>query len=103
MQMKLLVVLLLVACVAVQESEAAWGGGWRPGPIGIMPRPGPIGMPRPMFGRDVARELDTNEDGYLDETELEKHISVRDVLDFIEALDQNGDNLLSTDELNKKQ
>ncbi|XP_041352107.1 uncharacterized protein LOC121370741 [Gigantopelta aegis] len=104
MQMKLLVVLLLVACLTVQESE-----GWpRWGRIRIRipprwPVPGPLGIRgRSVAGRDVARDLDSDGDGYLDETELENHLSERDILDFIAALDENGDNLLSIDEFNKQ-
>ncbi|XP_041352100.1 uncharacterized protein LOC121370735 [Gigantopelta aegis] len=92
------VVLLLVACLTVQESEG-WGRwirirGTFPGPFGI--------RGRSATGRDVARDLDTDQDGYLDETELENHLSERDILDFIAALDENGDNLLSIDEFNKQ-
>ncbi|XP_041352113.1 oncomodulin-like [Gigantopelta aegis] len=93
--MKLLFVLLLITCVAFQQPDA-WPRfrSWR---IRI-PKPGPIGI----LGRDVARDLDTDQDGYLDETELENHLGERDVLDFIAALDRNGDNLLSIDEFNKQ-
>ncbi|XP_041352094.1 uncharacterized protein LOC121370732 isoform X2 [Gigantopelta aegis] len=126
--MKLFVLLLTFTCVAWQQTDAIrWGGRWipRPGPIGMLPRPGPIGMlprPRPRPGpigmlprpgpigirfkradRDLGTELDTDQDGYLDETELENHLSERDIIDFIAALDENGDDLLSVDELNDKQ
>ncbi|XP_041352104.1 uncharacterized protein LOC121370739 [Gigantopelta aegis] len=111
--MKLFVLLLIFTCVAWQQSDAyKWMP--RPGVIGL-PRPGVIGMSRPgPFGRyglivskraerDLGTELDTDEDGYLDETELEQHLSERDILDFISALNENGDDLLSVDEFNDKQ
>ncbi|XP_041352098.1 uncharacterized protein LOC121370734 isoform X1 [Gigantopelta aegis] len=89
-QMKLLLVLLLITCLAFQQLDA-WPR-WRRFRIRIrIPRPGPIGMlPRSAAGRDVARDLDTDEDE-------------RDVLNFVEASDQNGDRLLSVKEFNDKQ
>ncbi|XP_041350897.1 uncharacterized protein LOC121369885 [Gigantopelta aegis] len=48
--------------------------------------------------RDVLTEFDTDEDRYLDETELEKLLSDRDVQDFMQTFDENGDSLLSIDE-----
>ncbi|XP_041352116.1 oncomodulin-like isoform X2 [Gigantopelta aegis] len=90
--MKLLLVLLLITCVAFQQLDA-----WPRVRVRIHLKK------RPAAGGDVARDLDTDEDGYLDETELEKYIGQRDVLDFVEALDQNGDGQLSVDEFIGKQ
>ncbi|XP_041352099.1 oncomodulin-like isoform X2 [Gigantopelta aegis] len=91
-QMKLLLVLLLITCVAFQQLDA-----WPRVRVRVTFKK------KSVAGGDVARDLDTDEDGYLDETELEKYLGQRDVLDFVEALDKNGDGQLSVDEFNDKQ
>ncbi|XP_041352103.1 uncharacterized protein LOC121370738 [Gigantopelta aegis] len=113
--MKLFVLLLIFTCVALQQSDALrWGGRWKrwfrrpfprpfPGPIGIRPFPGPIGILPMNKGRDVATEPETDEDESLDDTELEKLFSERDIQDLIENLELDDDDLRSLEELNDEQ
>ncbi|XP_041352110.1 uncharacterized protein LOC121370744 [Gigantopelta aegis] len=100
--MKLFVLLLIFTCVAWQQSDALWskrrGRWWQFRGHAVNFR-GPVGL----LGRDIGKQVDTDDDGYLDETELEKYFGQRDVLDFVAALDQDGDGLLSIDEFNNKQ
>ncbi|XP_041352108.1 uncharacterized protein LOC121370742 [Gigantopelta aegis] len=101
--MKLFVLLLIFTCVAWQQSDAVlpkrrgrWWSKYRI--IASMLR-----LPIVRLGRDIGKQVDTDDDGYLDETELEKYFGQRDVLDFVAALDEDGDDLLSIDEFNNKQ
>ncbi|XP_041352095.1 uncharacterized protein LOC121370733 [Gigantopelta aegis] len=89
-KMRLLVVLLLFTFVAFQECDAYWRRGKRRRPSQ------PVRSDEAR--RDVLTEFDTDEDGYLDETELEKLLSDRDVQDFMQMFDEKGDRLLSIDE-----
>ncbi|XP_041352106.1 uncharacterized protein LOC121370740 isoform X2 [Gigantopelta aegis] len=101
--MKLFVLLLIFTCVALQQCDALrlqyqpWPRWIRrpfPGPIGMPTFPGPIGYAPMIKGRDVATELDTEEDESLDE---------RDIQDLIDDLELNDDDLRSLEELNDEQ
>ncbi|XP_041352102.1 uncharacterized protein LOC121370737 [Gigantopelta aegis] len=49
-------------------------------------------------GRDIKNDVDVDGDGFVDVSEIEKMLNERDIGDFMDSMDENGDDRVSVDE-----